>query len=136
MTGKNYAAECAMKCEDKKFQHSLRGATKLPVSSKDEAAAAIRVLCKVESRREFNETLEGNGAWLRAKRLYGLWRAGHGTNAVGRRHKPNIMGWVAFSRGATIGDNPFEQPALDNNEETDFDLWELGWRKAAREYAR
>lgn len=128
----NYAAEAAIKCSDKKFQHFLRDATKLPVADKDQAGAALRVLCKVESRREFNESDEGADKWFRAKRLYGKWRAGVGKNAVGNLHKPQIMGQVAFHRGTMLGDNPFEQPALDNREETDFDLWEFGWRKAAR----
>lgn len=133
--GVNYAAECAMKCDDKKFQHFLRDATKLPVSSKDEASVAIRTLCKIESRADLNKSEDAAERWKKAKRLFGLWRAGHGTNADGNRHKPNIMGRKAFSRGTQISDNPFPRPEIDNDEETDFDLWELGWRKAAREYA-
>ena len=133
MTGKNYAAECGIKCSDPTFQHFLRDATKLPVSDKDEAGAAVRALCKVGSRREFNETLEGNEAWLRAKRLFGLWRAGHGTNAAGRRHGPSIMGRVAFSRGTPISDNPFDRPEIDETDETPYDLWEIGWRQSQRQ---
>ena len=136
MSGPNYAAECAMKCEDEKFQHFLRDATKLPVTNKDQAGEAIRKLCKIESRGDLNKSAEAAEEWHKAKRLYGMWRAGHGTNAAGNRHKPNIMGRVAFGRGSLLDANPFEQPALGDDEETDFDLWELGWRKAARAYAK
>lgn len=136
MAGPNYAAECGIKCSEPKFQHFLRDATKMPVTNKVQAAEAVRVLCDVRSRSQFNADQGSAERWKRAKRLYGMWRAGHGTNAAGNRHKPAIMGGVAFRRGTMIGDNPFEQPALDNGEETDFDLWEFGWRKAAREYAQ
>lgn len=136
MSGPNYAAECGIKCAEPKFQHFLRDATKLPVTNKEEAAEAVRVLCDVRSRSQFNNDQRSAESWQKAKRLYGLWRAGHGTNAAGHRHKPNIMGRVAFSRGTMLQDNPFDRPELDNDDETDFDLWELGWRKAAREYAK
>lgn len=133
MTGPNYAAECGIKCADPIFQKFLHDATKLRVADKDEAGAAVRLLCKVQSRREFNETQEGADAWVRAKRLFGLWRAGHGTNAAGRRHGPSIMGRVAHSRGTPISDNPFDRPEINETDETPYDLWELGWRKSERQ---
>jgi hypothetical protein len=134
MSGPNYAAECGIKCSDPLFQRFLHDATKMRVADKDEAGAAVRLLCKVQSRREFNETEAGAAAWLRAKRLFGLWRAGHGTNAAGWRHGPSIMGRVAFARGTPISDNPFERPEIMEADETPYDLWELGWRKAERQH--
>lgn len=135
----NYAAECGMKCAEADFQAFLAEATKLPVDDKEQAGEAVRVLARVLSRREFNESGEGATKWARVKRLYGLWRQGVGTNASGRRHGPMAMGNVAFSRGMPISANPFPPPDIGDEEQGDFDLWEAGWRlaqKRAREYER
>ena len=133
--GANYAAECGIKCAEKKFQHFLRDSTKMPVTDKDEAGAAIRKLCRVESRAEFNKDEAAADRWRKAKHWFDLWQNGVGKNTQGRFHKPNVMGRVAFHRGTSISGNPFPRPDIDEDEDTDFDLWEVGWRKAARDFA-
>lgn len=130
--GPNYAAECAMRCAEPRFWHFLRDATKQPVDSPEEAAEAARVLCKVQSRRELNDDPGAADRWKRAKRLFQLWKDGVGKNAAGNLHAPSIMGRVAYSRGTLISENPFPRPEIDQDDETDFDLWEAGWRKAER----
>lgn len=132
----NYAAECAIKCGDERFQRFLSDATKMEVGNADEAAKAVRVLCKITSRRELNEDPGAVDRWRRAKALFQMWKDGVGKNAVGGLHKPTIMGQVAFHRGTTLGGNPFPQPRLDAEDEEDFDLWEAGWRKAHKDQSK
>ena len=126
----NYAAESAMKCEEPTFRRFLQDATKRPVGDKEAAAEALRLLAGVDSRKAFNASHEGAERWVRVRRLFALWRRGVGKNAQGRLHGPSIMGRVAYSRGSPRSENPFEQPPIWEEDETEYDLWEFGWNRA------
>lgn len=126
MSSPNYAAEAAIKCGDPVFQHFLRDATKRPVSGKDEAAEALRLLAGVDSRKAFNASQDGSERWLRVRRLFQLWRNGVSKAAQG----PSSMGRLAYQRGTPLSGNPFQEPPEWETEETEWELWNFGWERA------
>lgn len=136
MTGnagpKNYAAQAAIRGAEAPFQRFLSDCVKTPVTSPEEAAQAIRTLCGVTSRAQLNTDPAAIERWCRVMAWFGKWRAGYGKNAVGRPYGPSIMGRVAHDRGMALADNPFPQPDPFDTEESDYDLWAVGWQKGAR----
>jgi hypothetical protein len=130
--GKNYAAQAAIRGAEAPFQRFLSDCVKTPVATPEDAAQAIRKLCGITTRAQLNSDPQAIERWHRVLTWFGKWRAGHGKNAVGRPYGPSIMGRVAHDRGMALSDNPFPQPDPFDTDESDYDLWAIGWQKGAR----
>ncbi|MET3602199.1 hypothetical protein [Martelella mangrovi] len=74
---KNYAAECAMKCEEPAFQRFMaeRHDLKLP-TDKDKTATRVKFVLALNSRKELNENAPAAARWRRIVQDFDEWRRG------------------------------------------------------------
>ncbi|RWO90906.1 hypothetical protein [Mesorhizobium sp.] len=72
---KNFAAECAMKCQDaafKVFLHEQHGLEK-PLTA-ERVAQKVRSLLGVQSRKELNNGGQASEAWIALRGAFDAWR--------------------------------------------------------------
>lgn len=69
----NYAAECAMKCEDRKFREYLRVCHGVDVSDAERIATRIRSMLSIRSRAELNSDPEAAARWRQLVGDFEAW---------------------------------------------------------------
>ena len=118
----NYAAECAMKCQEPLFMEFLQEVSDISQDAPNFARDAVCKLIGISSRKQLNTEKQAQENWLRVKRGFGLWRTG-----TGKGKPPFKMGNAAFRRGADLEENPFDADAPIVLYPGDYQMWKQGW---------
>jgi hypothetical protein len=69
------SAQAAMRCDQPEFWAFLREEKVQHVTTKDDAATAVRKICHVNSRAHFNTTEHGMKAWYSLDSEFEAWKA-------------------------------------------------------------
>lgn len=67
------AAQCGIRCNDPRFRDFLSVEHGFRTNDADEAAAVVRQICRVESRKEFATSHKARAAWHTLDSLYREW---------------------------------------------------------------
>ncbi|KQS76837.1 hypothetical protein ASG25_15570 [Rhizobium sp. Leaf384] len=73
----NYAAECAMKCDDRRFREYLQTCHGVDTSDGERIATRIRSILSIKSRADLNDNAEAAGRWRKLVGDFDAWSRTH-----------------------------------------------------------